>query len=113
MIELFSCQSKRGEQLHYYFEHYLVRCRCGRDACIYIGTPDEVFDGLEQVDECVKVGIRALGCLLHLDVKGYLHRNGRAAHTASRIAMLANITFAGGSGYTKTDSEVGHPIDAF
>ena len=113
MIELFSCQSKRGEQLHYCFEQYLVRCRCGRDACIYIGTPDEVFDGFEQVDECVKAGISALCCLLHLDVKGYLHTNGRAAHTASRIAMPANINFAGGSGYTKTDSEVGHPIGAF
>jgi hypothetical protein len=69
MFELFSSQSERGKQFEYNLEDYLICCGRRRNACIYIDTPKKEFDGLEQVDECVMIGISSPGSLIQFDVR--------------------------------------------
>jgi hypothetical protein len=69
MLELFSSQSEGGKQFEYNLEHYLICCGRRRNACIYIDTPKKEFDGLEQVDECVMVGISSPGSLVQFGVR--------------------------------------------
>ena len=68
LFELFGSQSERGKQFEYNLEDYLICCGRRRNACIYIDTPKKEFDGLEQVNECVMVRIKAVDHLVHLDV---------------------------------------------
>ncbi len=44
LFDLFGRQSECGEQLYYYFDHYLVHCRSRWDPCIYIESLQKMFD---------------------------------------------------------------------
>ena len=68
LFELFGSQGERGKQLHNNIEHYVIHCERRRDPRKYIETLEEVFHGLEQVDERDMVGIKAVGRLVYLGV---------------------------------------------
>jgi hypothetical protein len=56
-----------------------------------------MFNGFEQIDECIIAVYDVLGCLIWMS-EGYLHMYRRRPHTASRIARPACIAFTGGNG---------------
>jgi len=65
LLDLFGRHRKRGQQFHYYLDHYFGHDWRWRDLCIDIKSTEEVIYGLEKVDERIIACTNVLGRLSH------------------------------------------------
>ncbi len=98
LIYLFRHQGEGGKQFHHYlYDDLGHRPRC-RDSGINIEAADEVFDGFEQLDKGVIIGVDVLDRLMCLHVTRMYMSEINKDHTERRMAKAENIAFAGGKG---------------
>jgi hypothetical protein len=101
LLDLFGHQSECGQYFHHYFDAYLRQGCRGRHFGVTIEAAQEVFDGLQQINERIIARVDVLECLRNLVATGICRQGLRRTRTASRIFKPANTAPVYENGYRK------------
>ncbi len=98
MLNLLGRKSEGREELDHNLHQNLRQGWRRRDTGVNTESVNEVLEGCKEVDECVIASVDVFDRLRSLDVTEIFRGNRKVRHTASRMAIPANIAFAGGNG---------------
>jgi hypothetical protein len=98
LLDLLSHKSEGGKQFYNYLHQDICQGWRGRDPGINAKSADEVLEAQKHIYECVIARADVFDRLQNVDVTEIRRWDQRRGHTASRMAMPANIAFAGGNG---------------
>jgi hypothetical protein len=96
--DLLGRKGERGEQFYDYLHQNICQDWRRRDTGINAESTEEVLKGRKQIYERVIARSDVFDRLQDIDVADIWRWDRRWGHTASRMAMPANIAFAGGNG---------------
>jgi hypothetical protein len=103
LLDLIGCKTEGGDEFYDYLHQNFCKGWCRRDPGINFKSAEVVLEGREQVYKRVVVITNVFDRLRDLYVRElYVCDQRRRRHTASRIAIAANIAFAGGNGCSMT-----------
>ena len=102
MVGFLGRESKGREEFDDYLPQNVCPEWCRRDPDINTESAEEVLERRKQIDECVIACSDVFDCLRGLDVTETYRWDLRRGHTSSRMAMAANIAFAGWDGCRMT-----------
>ena len=96
-------KSERTEQFYYYLHQNVCQHRRERDSGVNTKSAEEVLERREQFDKRVVASTTVFSLTAEHRCQGDIQLEMKEErHTASRMAMPANMAFAGGNGWRIT-----------
>jgi hypothetical protein len=99
LLDLLGGKSESRKKFYYYLHQNACQSWRRRDLGINTKSAEEVLEGREQIEECLVASTDVFNRLpvRNLDVTEIGRWDRRRGQMASRMAMHANIAFAGGN----------------